>query len=87
MKSGKFRQKVERPDKKWRVKTNSGEVRQKVKGKEKIKGQTKKRRGKVKNRGCRQKMEGPEKRVFNVNVNIFLFGLLDFKFIFNDLYL
>lgn len=32
-------------------------------------------------------MEGPEKRVFNVNVNIFLFGLLDFKFIFNDLYI
>lgn len=32
-------------------------------------------------------MEGPEKRVFNVNVNIFLFGLLDFKFIFNNLYL
>lgn len=24
-------------------------------------------------------MEGPEKRVFNVNVNIFLFGLLDFN--------
>lgn len=55
MKSGKFRQKVERPDKKWRVKTNSGEVGQKVKGQEKIKGQTK--RG-----GARQKIEDVDKK-------------------------
>lgn len=52
-----------------------------------LEGQDKRSRGKTKSRGCRQKMEGPEKRVFNVNVNIFLFGLLDFKFLFNDLYL
>lgn len=71
---------MEGQDKKRRGRTKSEGARKNY-------GLDKKRRGKVKNRGCRQKMEGPEKRVFNVNVNIFLFGLLDFKFIFNDLYL